>query len=106
MTRSRACPDPGERNAHRVGDWTGTWDYEYDDNNRLTGATPPKPVPGQPAGGPYVYDWVGNRLNPPAGDTNKMVYNKADQLVNWPGMHGDATCPDQPDSSQAASRIE
>ena len=49
-------------------------------------ATPPQPVPDQPAGGPYGYDWVGNRLNPPTG-TNHMVYNAADQLTAWPGMH-------------------
>ncbi len=48
---------------------------------------PPSPVPSQPAGGPYAYDWVGNRLNPPA-DPNPMTYNAADQLTSWPGMHG------------------
>jgi RHS repeat-associated protein len=67
-------------------DWTGTWGYGYDSNNRLIGATPPNPVPGQPAGGPYGYDWVGNRIHPP-GDPNPMVYNDGDQLVRWPGMY-------------------
>ncbi len=75
-------------NPKSMGDWTGTWGYDYDANNRLTSATPPNPVPGQPAGGSYGYDWVGNRLNPPSGMTNAMVYNAADQLVRWPGMHG------------------
>jgi len=59
-------------------------------DNRLDLATPPAPVPGQPAGGPYEYDWVGNRVHPPSG-ANPMVYNNADQLVKWLGMHGDAT---------------
>jgi RHS repeat-associated protein len=67
-------------------DWTGTWGYDYDSNNRLIGATPPNPVPGQPAGGPYGYDWVGNRIHPP-GDPNQTVYNDGDQLVRWPGMY-------------------
>jgi YD repeat-containing protein len=67
-------------------DWTGTWGYDYDSNNRLIMATPPNPVPGQPAGGPYGYDWVGNRIHPPA-DPNPMVYNDGDQLVRWPGMY-------------------
>ena len=72
-------------------DWTGEWDYYYDANNRLVEATPPLlPVPVQRAGGVYGYDWVGNRLNPPAG-ANAMVYNDVDQLTEWPGMHGDAT---------------
>jgi len=48
----------------------------------------PRPVPGQLAGGDYVYDWVGNRIRPPDGTGNEMVYNEADQLVMWPGMHG------------------
>lgn len=69
-----------------MGDWTGTWTYGYDDNNRLTSATAPNPVPNQPAGGSYEYDWVGNRVHPPS-DPNPMVYNKADQLTSWPGMH-------------------
>ena len=68
-------------------DWTETWSYDYDSNNRLVDATPPNPVPGQPAGGPYECDWVGNRLRPPYGTGNEMVYNKADQLIRWPGMH-------------------
>ena len=55
--------------------------------------TPPQPVPDQPAGGPYGYDWVGNRLNPPTG-TNHMVYNAADQLTTWPGMHQYTYFPD------------
>ena len=73
-------------NPRSINDWTGVWTYDYDANNRLTGATPPQPVPDQPAGGPYGYDWVRNRLNPPTG-TNHMVYNAADQLTAWPGMH-------------------
>ena len=67
-------------------DWTGSWAYGYDANNRLTTATPPNPIPEQPAGGLYGYDWVGNRLNPPTG-SNHMVYNAVDQLTSWPGMH-------------------
>ena len=74
-------------------DWTGSWAYGYDANNRLTTATPPQPVPNQPARGPYGYDWVGNRLNPPVG-TNHMVYNAADQLTAWPGMHQYTYYPD------------
>ena len=74
-------------NPKSMTDWTGTWNYTYDANNRLASATPPSPVPSQPAGGGYGYDWVGNRLNPPSG-ANHMQYNSADQLVSWPGMHG------------------
>ena len=74
-------------------DSIGTWDYGYDSNNRLTAAVPPNPVPEQPAGGPYSYDWVGNRLNAPA-DPNPMVYNAADQLMSWPGMHAYTYYPD------------
>jgi RHS repeat-associated protein len=74
-------------------DWTGTWSYDYDANNRLTGATAPNPVPDQPAGGVYGYDWVGNRLNPPVG-VNHMVYNKADRLTSWPGMYSYTYWPD------------
>ena len=68
-------------------------DVGYDENNRLTTATPPNPVPGQPAGGPYDYDWVGNRIHPPA-EPNPMTYNAADQLLTWPGMHTYAYYPD------------
>ncbi len=74
-------------------DPTGTWTYHYDANNRLDNATPPNPVPGQPAGGPYDYDWVGNRIHPPA-EPNPMTYNAADQLLTWPGMHTYAYYPD------------
>jgi YD repeat-containing protein len=49
----------------------------------------PGPIASQTAAS-YGYDWVGNRLNPPS-DASAMVYNSADQLVKWPGMHGDAT---------------
>jgi len=56
-------------------------------------ATPPNPVPGQPAGGPYDYDWVGNRIHPPA-EPNPMAYNAADQLLTWPGMHTYTYYPD------------
>ncbi len=70
-----------------TGSSTLAWSYGYDANNRLTSATAPNPVPGQPAGGSYGYDWVGNRLHPPA-DPNPMIYNAADQLTSWPGMHG------------------
>ncbi len=61
--------------------------YGYDANNRLTSATAPNPVPGQPGGGSYGYDWVGNRLHPPA-DPNPMTYNAAHQLTECAGMHG------------------
>jgi len=81
---------------------TGAWTYGCDANNRLDWALAPnfaasgdptRPVPGQPAGGDYEYDWVGNRVRPPAdpgpvSDMNKMVYNDADQLLMWPGRHG------------------
>ena len=80
-------------NPMSMTDWTGSWAYGYDANNRLTMATPPLPIPNQPAGGPYGYDWVGNRLNPPTG-TNHMVYNAADQLTAWPGMHQYTYFPD------------
>ena len=70
-----------------TGGSTLAWSYGYDANNRLTSAVAPNPVPGQPAGGAYGYDWVGNRLHPPA-DPNPMTYNAADQLTSWPGMHG------------------
>ncbi len=73
-------------------DWVGTSYYAYDANNRLLSAVMPNPVPGQPAGGTYGYDWVGNRTHPPA-DPNPMMYNAADQLVTWPGMHGNSTTP-------------
>ncbi len=72
---------------HSTGSSTLPWSYGYDANNRLTSAVPPNPVPSQPAGGSYGYDWVGNRLHPPA-DPNPMNYNVADQLTSWPGMHG------------------
>ncbi len=70
-----------------ITDWVGTSSYTYDANNRLTSAAIPSPVPSQPAGGSYGYDWVGNRLHPPA-DPNPMAYNAADELTSWPGMHG------------------
>ncbi len=70
-----------------TGSLTLPWSYGYDANNRLTGAVPPSPVPSQPAGGAYGYDWVGNRIHPPA-HPNPMAYNAADQLTAWPGMHG------------------
>ncbi len=70
-----------------TGSSTLPWSYGYDANNRLTSAVPPNPVPSQPAGGAYGYDWVGNRIHPPA-DPNPMAYNAADQLTSWPGMHG------------------
>ncbi len=76
-----------------ITDSVGKWQYGYDANNRLIAAVPPNPVPEQPAGGPYSYDWVGNRLNPPA-DPNPMVYNAADQLMSWPGMHTYTYYPD------------
>ncbi len=75
-----------------MADWIGTSSYAYDANNRLTNAAIPNPVPGQPAGGTYGYDWVGNRTHPPA-HPNPMIYNAADQLVTWPGMHGNSTTP-------------
>ncbi len=88
-------------------DSIGTWDYGYDSNNRLTAAVPPNPVPEQPAGGSYEYDWVGNRLNPPA-DPNPMVYNAADQLMSWPGMHTYTYYPDgslQYEKNAAGSQV-
>ncbi len=75
-----------------AGNSTLAWSYRYDANNHLISATPPNPVPGQPAGGAYGYDWMGNRTHPPA-NPNPMVYNAADQLVRWPGMYGNATSP-------------
>ena len=75
-----------------MSDWTGSWAYTYDSMNRLDSATlsgvegPPNPIPDQPCGGDYGYDWVGNRLNPPSG-ANHMVYDKADRLTSWPGMY-------------------
>lgn len=82
-------------------DWTGSWTYGYDANNCLTTAVPPNPVPDQPAGGPYEYDWVGNRVRPPRdpnsgspSSANAMVYNTADQLTTWPGMHRYTYYPD------------
>jgi len=82
-------------NPESIVDWVGTWSYGYDANNRLDWALVPdvvggpaaRAVPSQPACGDYVYDWVGNRLRPPYGTGNEMVYNKADQLIRWPGMH-------------------
>ncbi|MEN6521334.1 MAG: RHS repeat-associated core domain-containing protein [Armatimonadota bacterium] len=73
-------------NPRSMTDWTGTWNYVYDENNRLEFAFSQNPVPDQPCGGEYGYDWVGNRLNPPTV-TNHMVYNAADQLTSWPGMY-------------------
>ncbi len=58
----------------------------YDAIGRLTSASDPNPIPNQPAGGAYGYDWAGNRLNPPSG-SNAMVYNECDQLTSWPGMY-------------------
>lgn len=86
-------------NPMSMTDSIGTWQYGYDANNRLTTAIPPNPIPEQPAGGPYEYDWVGNRVRPPRdpnpqSNTNKMVYNAADQLTSWPGMHTYTYCGD------------
>lgn len=50
--------------------------YTYDNNNRLTSA----------GGSSFGYDWVGNRLNPPA-NPNPMIYDKTDKLIRWPGQH-------------------
>jgi RHS repeat-associated protein len=58
----------------------------YDALGRLTTASYPDPIPNQPAGGTYGYDWLGNRLHPPS-DPNPMVYNECDQLTSWPGMY-------------------
>lgn len=64
----------------------GTINYSaYDGMGRLTGATYPAPIPSQPAGGTYGYDWVDNRLTPPG--SSPMVYNSVDQLTSWPGMY-------------------
>lgn len=73
-------------NPRSIEDRTGVWSYGYDAISRLTTAVPPNPIPDQPAGGPYGYDWVGNRLNP-STDSNHMAYNAADQLTSWPGMY-------------------
>gem|GEM_PF-858755 len=73
-------------NPTSMQDQTGQWTYSYDANNRLASAVPPNPVPEQPAGGSYGYDWVGNRRNSPASP-NPMTYNAADQLTSYPGMH-------------------
>lgn len=85
-------PRDNAGNPKSMTDWIGKWEYRYDENNRLTSAVPPNPVPEQPAGGPYEYDWAGNRVRPPRDPnppsaTNQMVYNAADQLTTWPGMH-------------------
>ncbi len=64
----------GAGNPQQMVDFNGTTDYNYDVYSRLYNS------------GQYVYDWVGNRLNPPA-DPNAMVYNSADQLTRWPGQH-------------------
>lgn len=53
----------------------GSTSYTYDENSRLDSET----------GIDYNYDWVGNRLNPPA-DPSPMVYDATDKLVTWPGM--------------------
>ncbi len=74
-----------------IVDQAGPWSFGYDANHRLTSAQP-WVVPEQPAGPDYVYDWVGNRLSPPS-DPNPMFYNDADQLVYWPGRHGNAEHP-------------
>jgi len=55
----------------------------------------------------YAYDWVGNRLNPPSG-ANPMVYNAADQLTQWPGMHqytyyGDGSMHEKKDAAGAST---
>jgi len=48
---------------------------------------------GQPTVGSYGYDWVGNRLSPPASP-NAMEYNAADQLTRYPGMYRYTYYPD------------
>ncbi len=58
----------------------------YDSAGMLTSATYPNPIPTQPAGATYGYDWVGNRAHPPA-DPNPMVYNAVDELTSWPGNY-------------------
>ena len=50
--------------------------YTYDANSRLTAESSTS----------FGYDWVGNRLNPPA-NPNPMVYNAVDQLTSWPGNY-------------------
>lgn len=73
---------------HIPTDRTGAWNYSYDSNQRLVGALPPafNPVPSQPVGGPYTYDWVGNRTEPPYGETeaDRLGYDEADRLLRWP----------------------
>ncbi|MBP6965046.1 MAG: RHS repeat-associated core domain-containing protein [Armatimonadetes bacterium] len=54
----------------------GAVSYTYDVNNRLVSESSSS----------FGYDWVGNRLNPPA-DPSPMVYDDTDKLVTWPGEH-------------------
>jgi len=62
-------------------DASGQTQYTYDVNSRLDSTT-------YPGIGlvDYNYDWVGNRVNPPA-NPNGLVFNAADQLVTWPAQH-------------------
>ncbi len=55
---------------------SGDTSYDYDANSRLISENTTS----------FGYDWIGNRLNPPA-NPNPMVYNKADQLTSWPGNY-------------------
>ena len=66
----------GAGNPLSMEDWNPEIEYTYDNNSRLTGAGTDD----------FNYDWVGNRVNPPASP-NPMVYNAADQLTSWPGRH-------------------
>jgi len=71
----------GAGNPLSMQDSMGTTYYTYDMNSRLDSAT-------YPGVGlvDYNYDWVGNRVNPPA-PPNPMEYNAADQLIRWPNVH-------------------
>lgn len=87
-------------NPTSVSDWQDYRDYTHDVNNRLDSWEYAED---------YGYDWVGNRLNPPAGQ-NAMQYNAADQLVLWPGQHqyqynSDGSLYRQLDSAYNAQKV-
>jgi RHS repeat-associated protein len=74
-------------NPETISDTIGDWTYTYDSSGRLASAVPPTgPIPEQPFGGDFDYDWVGNRLSPPV-EPNQMVLNKVDQLLEWKGRY-------------------
>lgn len=63
-------------NPTEIEDWDPARYYDYDNNNRLISG----------GGDSFGYDWVGNRLNPPA-NPSPMVYDATDKLVRWPLEH-------------------